>query len=327
MAHLLHPEVFQGARKRRAYFEGWYFKLISRDRSHVLALIPGIALGDGPQDAHAFIQAIDSRRNRVAYLRYPLEAFRPERDRFDVRIGSSRFHNGGLEVDHDGDGHVLRGEVSFWDIEPYPKTLFHRGIMGPFTYVPFMECRHGIVNLRQRLRGQLEFDGERFDFDDGEGYVEKDWGRSFPEDWIWLQANHFSDPRASFMFSVARIPWLGRQFTGQIAFLRTAGSFHRLATYNRAKIERLAIGRDQVEARIRHPSHLLEMDARFSPGGLLRAPKNGVMTRTIEETLSAEVSVRLTDRHGAVLFEDRSAQVGMEISEGAGRLAVPFENR
>ena len=86
MSHILNPEVFQGTHKRRHYFEGWYFKLISRDRSRVLALIPGIALGRTAEDAHAFIQVIDANRNRVAYLRYPLEAFHAQRSRFDIQI-------------------------------------------------------------------------------------------------------------------------------------------------------------------------------------------------------------------------------------------------
>ena len=43
---LWHPEAYQGSRKRRNYFEGWYYKLVNRDRSRSLALIPGLALGE-----------------------------------------------------------------------------------------------------------------------------------------------------------------------------------------------------------------------------------------------------------------------------------------
>ncbi|MBP7401451.1 MAG: hypothetical protein KBA30_02430 [Clostridia bacterium] len=323
MAHLWNPEVYQGAHRRRNYFEGWYYKLISADRTRVLALIPGIALGREAAEAHAFIQAIDARRGLVAYLRYPAEAFRASSGRFDVRIGGSRFSGEGVELRHDAGEHQLLGGIRFSDIEPYPKRGLHRGIMGPFTFLPGMECRHGVVNIRQRLHGRIVFDGVGMDFEGGEGYVEKDWGRSFPSAWIWLQAGHFEDPRASFLFSAARVPWLGRSFTGLISFLRAPDGVHRLATYNRAKIERLAIGRDRVDARILRPGLALELSARFAPGGVLRAPKDGRMERTIEETLSAEVEVRLTARDGRTLFRGTSGFAGMEISEGAERLAVP----
>ena len=172
---LWHPEAFQGTCKRRNYFEGWYYKLVNRDRSRSIALIPGIALGDRKEQAHAFLQAVDAQRGIVAYLRYPLSMFRADRRRVDVKVGDSHFHVEGLAVDYRDEKHELRGEIRFSDIEPYPVGGFHRGIMGPFNFVPFMECRHGVVNLRHRLEGQIFFDGETIDFSDGEGYLEKDW--------------------------------------------------------------------------------------------------------------------------------------------------------
>ncbi len=320
---LWHPEAFQGTCKRRNYFEGWYYKLVNRDRSRSIALIPGIALGDRKEQAHAFLQAVDAQRGIVAYLRYPLSMFRADRRRVDVKVGDSHFHVEGLAVDYRDEKHELRGEIRFSDIEPYPVGGFHRGIMGPFNFVPFMECRHGVVNLRHRLEGQIFFDGETIDFSDGEGYLEKDWGRSFPSAWIWLQAGHFAQEGASFMFSVAQIPWLGRRFTGLLCFLKTQDRFVRIATYNGAKMERLDVTADRVEARIRHPRGQLDMEAVLSPGNVLRAPKNGVMTDTIEETLEAVVTIRLTDRAGHIWFEGVSGHTGMEISDGASRLAVP----
>ena len=70
-----HPERFQGRHRRRNYFEGWYFKLIDRERESAMALIPGISLGDGPSERHAFIQLIDDRTAQVAYFRFPFEDF------------------------------------------------------------------------------------------------------------------------------------------------------------------------------------------------------------------------------------------------------------
>ncbi len=320
---LWHPEAYQGSRKRRNYFEGWYYKLVNRDRSRSLALIPGLALGERKDQAHAFLQAVDAQRGIVAYLRYPLSMFHADHRRVDVRIGNNRFQTTGFSVNHEDDTHTLQGEMRFTDIEPYPVGGLHRGIMGPFTFVPFMECRHGVVSLRHRLEGGLLFDGEWIDFTDGEGYVEKDWGRSFPSAWVWLQASHFAQPGTSFMFSVAQIPWLGRHFTGLLCFLKTKDRFIRIATYNGARIERLEITADRVEARIRHPRGRLDMEAVLSPGSVLRAPKNGVMIGSIEETLEAVVTIRLYDRAGHVWFEGTGSHTAMEISDGANRLAVP----
>jgi hypothetical protein len=148
----------------------------------------------------------------------------------------------------------------------------------------------------------------------GEGYIEKDWGTSFPESWIWLQANHFEEAGASFMFSVARIPWLKRSFTGLISFLRTDKGFYKFATYNRSKLTFIKNAGDTIEACLQSPTHILSFIADYKKGGILKAPKNGIMEREIEESITAEVSVCLSDRKGNTIFTGSSTCAGMEIS-------------
>ena len=186
IGRLWHPEVFQGRGKTRNYFEGWYYKLIDRDRSHVMALIPGIALGRAGEDPHAFIQFIDAVKGKVGYARFPFTEFVSEKQCFSVGIGENRFTRDHLKLDLRRDGLDIRGELHFFDILRFPGTLLSPGIMGPYTFVPFMECYHGIVNIRHRIEGTLVIGGEAVDLTGGEGYIEKDWGRSFPSSWVWL---------------------------------------------------------------------------------------------------------------------------------------------
>ena len=48
-----------------------------------------------------------------------------------------------------------------------------------------------------------------FKFNDGNGYIEKDWENPMPSSWIWIQTNNFKNSNSSIMISIARIPWLG----------------------------------------------------------------------------------------------------------------------
>ena len=54
-----HPEAFHGKGVERGFFEGWYVKLISADRSQRWAVIPGIFRGlkntDGPATDEACV--------------------------------------------------------------------------------------------------------------------------------------------------------------------------------------------------------------------------------------------------------------------------------
>jgi hypothetical protein len=317
IGRLWRPESFQGAHRKQDYFEGWYFKLIDQSRSTVLAVIPGIAIGKNGQDAHAFIQLIDAVTGKTEYFRFPFEDFSADANRFNVSIGANRFSDQGIEINLANESARISCKLQFDQIEKFPRSFFSPGIMGPFSFLPGMECYHGIVNISHTISGSLCFNGEETDMTGGEGYIEKDWGKSFPQSWIWMQANHFETRGASFMFSVARIPWLGRSFTGLISFLKTPSGFYRFATYNGGTIQRLRIAGDTITARLRNAAHTLDFTAAYTQGGILKAPKNGMMHREIEESITAEIKVSLTGRKGNTIFEGTSGRAGMELSNAA----------
>lgn len=309
-----HQEAYLGTHRKKGYFEGWYLKLIDAARTSVFALIPGVSIGKTKQESHAFIQLINALTGKTEYFRFAIEEFSAQRNRFDVRIGSNHFWDGGIEVALENETTSLRASLRFEDIEKYPTSLLHPGIMGPFSFVPGMECYHGIVNLRHTISGTMMYNNVPLDMSGGEGYIEKDWGKSFPEAWIWMQANHFSMYNASFMFSIARIPWLGTAFTGLICFLHTQQGFYRFATYNRSKVCRFHKDGERITALLQSPTHTLSFTATYAKGGILKAPKNGIMLREIEESITAEVSLTLQDRAGNILFQDASNRVGMELA-------------
>lgn len=312
---ILDPELFQGSLRRRGYFEGWYFKLRGAGGVEAAAAIPGVALGErGSQDSHAFVQFIAG--GRAEYFRYPLCDFDSGRNIFRVRIGGSEFGREGVRLNLHNENCDITGKLEFSNMVPFPRTLLRPGIMGPLSFVPGMECYHGVVSLRHDISGALEVEGRRVSYDGGVGYIEKDWGRSFPRAWVWVQANGFPGG-ASFLFSAAEIPFCGGSFRGFFALLWHEGRLRLFATYTGAKLLRLAEAGGATEAAIAGRGMRLEISARPGPGGLLKAPKNGAMENVIEESLQASVSVRLTDADGGVLFEGECASAGLERHEFA----------
>ena len=53
--------------------------------------------------------------------------------------------------------------------------------MGWYGYLPTMECFHGILSIDHKLKGALSIDDKKISFNNGRGYIEKDWGRNFPQ--------------------------------------------------------------------------------------------------------------------------------------------------
>jgi len=101
-------KYFQGNKKERRYFEGWYFKMVSEDGSSVLSLIPGVVYAKEKGKGHAFIQVINGNTGETGYHQYPLSAFTFSKDSFYVTIGGSTFSDRHLHLEI---GDSLTGDV------------------------------------------------------------------------------------------------------------------------------------------------------------------------------------------------------------------------
>jgi tocopherol cyclase len=289
----LNPDAYHGRGKRPPFFEGWYFKVVDASGQHRYSIIPGIFTSDDPEKHHAFVQVLDGRTGHSTYHSYPPQEFWAAEGEFDLRIGPNRFTSERLSLQIESPERVVRGELRFSGVTPWPVTLTSPGIMGWYAWVPFMETYHGVVSLDHGIQGTLAMDGEVIDFAGGRGYTEKDWGKSFPETWVWFQTNHFEQPGTSLTASVAIIPWLFRSFAGFIVGLWHQGTLYRFATYTGARIENLDIADQQVTWAVRDDHCRLEMRAVRVEGGLLRAPTALDMSRRTAETLSATVEIEL----------------------------------
>ena len=314
MIRLYNPGVFQGNLRKKNYFEGWYFKQVTKDLSHTFSFIPGISLVRN--DPHSFIQVMDGSTGFTDYIRYPLEGFRWERKELFVKVGSSVFTRTGIVLDIESERTVVKGEIDFRNIIRYPKSIFSPGIMGWYSFVPFMECNHGIVSVNHDLTGEISFNNNVIRFDGGKGYIEKDWGVSFPEAWIWVQSNNFNEHDTSFMLSIAKIPWMGRYFIGLISFLYLNKQFYLFSTYNKSFFS--VSGNDKYALEIILTNRTSELKIRVIKNSFcdLKAPVAGEMSRRIKESIDSEVQLHLSDRNVNQEYEGTGKNVGLEIIEG-----------
>ncbi|MBH1941774.1 hypothetical protein I5677_12800 [Mobilitalea sibirica] len=309
---IFYPELFQGKYKKKNYFEGWYFKLIDPTMKHAIAVIPGVSIGSGMQDSHAFIQVL-LNNNTVEIFRFHYTDFSYNEKKFEIRIANNYFSRDKIHLNLIGKDIIIKGKLSFYNIIKLPKTILKPGIMGYFSYIPFMECYHGIVNIHHNIQGFLGICQNQIDFTSGYGYIEKDWGKSFPKSWIWLQSNHFGEYDVSVMFSIADIPLFGYSFPGFISFIRLAEEIYVFATYTGAKLCQLKILKDYIWIVLKDRKYYLKIKVYHTNGGILKAPKNGFMKRDIIESINAKVEVQLTDIHRNIIFKGTGTNTGLEI--------------
>ena len=299
----------------RSCFEGWYFKLVDGAGERPRAVIPGVFLGN---EAHAFIQLLDGRKGTSAYHRFPLSEFRADAAHFDISIGRSRFCREGIYLDigarETEAQQAVSGTIDFSDWHGWPVTLASPGVMGPYSFVPFMECNHGILSMDHRLSGSLTLDDDTAAYAGGRGYIEKDWGRGFPSGYVWTQSNHFGEEGVSISASVARIPWLTGSFRGfLIGFLR-GDRLYRFTTYTGARIEQLSVDDRCYRIVVRDRVHRLEIHATRSGGGLLHAPYDQRMIERVAETMTSQVDICLKRLHGnSLLYEGTGVHGCLEV--------------
>jgi tocopherol cyclase len=319
---LRRPEAFHGTGVTRGFFEGWYVKLVSADRTQRWAVIPGIFRGldqpgQPPRD-EAFVQVLNGSTGESWYHVYPTADFVASSDTFDVTVGGNRFSAAGATLDLP----QLSGRVAFTSpLDPWPVTWRSPGIMGWYGLVPFMECYHGVVSFGHGLAGTIDVLGQATSFDGGRGYLEKDWGKAFPAGYVWMHSNHIdADPTASLVSSVAIIPWLRSSFRGFIVGLKHHGQLYRWATYNRSSEVSLEIDDSHVRWTLSGPDGVLRLSAERVRGGLLHAPLRTAMHQRVEETMDGVITLRHEDLQGRTLLDGQAVCAGMEVFGDIDRL-------
>ena len=299
----------QHASRRRPFFEGWYFK--HAGESCAFAAIPGIYRGQDKSQDHAFVQILFSSPPENRFVPYPVEAFLCEEQGFEVRIGPNIFSLEGIRLSIPEIG--LEAALTYDHHVLLQTSLFSPTIMGPFAYLPGMQCRHGVLSLWHGVNGEVCYQQRRLAFSGADGYIEKDWGGVFPESWVWMQCGNHD---VTLMCAVATIPLKPIHFTGVICVLRIGTKQFRFATYNGVHISRLDLKADAVRVEMERKGQRLSIEACNNEFGFLQAPSRTGMDRRISESVSARFRVEMLDHGETLLCGEYTG--GLEMLEAQG---------
>lgn len=276
------------------YFKGYYFKCSENDKS--FAMIP--ALHHDGKRRNASLQIITE--DKVYIVPYSNIKFK----KGIIKLGRNLFSEKGMSLNVDYDGCKINGKVYF----KKPEKLKY-DIMGPFKYVPFLQCRHSVVSMMHSVKGEIIINDINYSFNNGVGYIEGDRGRSFPKEYIWTQC-HFKN--GSLMLAVADIPFLGFSFKGIIGAVVIDGTEYRIATYLGAKISHA--GNNAVI--IRQGKYKLYAKLLEEKHQDLNAPVNGEMIRTIHESVSCRAYYKFSYKNRTLVeFESDNASFEYEMRE------------
>lgn len=277
--------------QQKDYFKGWYLKCSNENKT--IAFIPAFHQSNHEKTASLQVITDDAAFNihfqNLEYREKPLH----------IKIGENVFSEKGIRLNIKNDKLSANGTLHFHGLSP-----IQYDIMGPFKFVPLMQCRHNVYSMRHRIDGQIAVNGQQYVFRNGIGYIEGDCGSSFPKEYIWTQC-HFNN--SSLMLSVADIPFFGFHFTGIIGVILLNGKEHRIATYLSAKVKHMS--KDSVT--VRQGDYQLTAKLLRNNPQLLAAPSHGLMNRTIHESASCKAYYRFLYK-GKVLCEFTSNRASFE---------------
>lgn len=277
---------------QKDYFKGWYFKC--SNETNTIAFILAFHRNNNQETASLQVITDDTAFN------IPFPSLQYWENPLTVKTGENIFSEKGIRMDIKNDTLSANGALRFSGLSP---ILYD--IMGPFRFVPFMQCRHSVYSMRHRIDGKITVNEQQYVFRNGIGYIEGDCGSSFPKEYIWTQC-HFNT--GSLMLSVADIPFIGFHFTGIIGIVLLNGKEHRIATYLGAKVQHM----DKNSVTVKQGDYQLTAKLLQKNSNPLAAPNHGLMNRTIHESASCKAYYRFLYK-GKALFEFISNRASFEL--------------
>ncbi|MFV0396137.1 MAG: tocopherol cyclase family protein [Coprobacillaceae bacterium] len=281
---------YHGEIIKKTYFEGWYYKITSEEFS--LAIIIGV--NKNTEDDHGFIQTLDTISGKEQYVRFSMREVHITNEPFCIRVGNNYFSQDTIKLNIQKDINV-RVNVKLGNQHMLDSSLYAPTIMGPFSYIPRMECIHTVYSLYHQVIGNITINDKKISTLHSIGYMEKDRGTSFPKQYFWLQSNHVNVPKkASIFLSIASIPLKITKFTGIIMVLMLGEKQLRFGSYYGAKVKVLKqIDNKGYKIIITQGEYKVCLKVYLGRTHALAAPTVGEMTHTVHETLEAKAVVHV----------------------------------
>ncbi len=277
---------FQGNLNNTRYFEGWYTRITNPINGNSTVVILGVCLN--PKHSFGFLQWFDSS-HEVHFKEYSIDQCTFRHDpTWSVNIGGNTLSEKQLFVNDAG----LAISVKFEHVAVLPRGIWGDGVLGPASYINALPCNHAVIGLY--AMGALQSHQDR-----GTAvlaYLEKDWGKAFPEKHIWLQA-FFPGQEGSLMLAVAELNFFGVRVNVYTATLKVGEHCHLFNQYQFARMTMLQVDKESVDLTFTFKRKKLQVKARMQDSVELRSPSRGGMDGVVRESLNASVEVAFN--HGS----------------------------
>lgn len=324
------------------FFEGWYFRLTLPNCGQTFAfmysiddpaggtpLAGGSAQILGPDEQYlcrtlpnphqfwAWPDALGLGHWRYSSLPQPAQYLAAQEFDTHVQEGyqvTATWHQGRLRDPR-------TGAIATWQYTTQPcygwgnPHAAQLATAGWLSYWPIFEPGWQILMAHGRSSGWIEWQGQRYTFEQAPAYAEKNWGSAFPTKWFWIQANAFAEhPDLTVTAAGGRRQVLTWMESVGLVGIHYQGQFYSWQSWDSQvawQVEPWGDWRIQAQNQAYHVELHGTTDR---PGAYVRVPTREGLVFNCRDTTQGRLTLTLRDcRRKVILLQATTDLAGLEI--------------
>jgi tocopherol cyclase len=201
---------------------------------------------------------------------------------------------------------------------------FQQSTAGWLSALPIFEPGWQILMAHGLATGWIEWQGERYEFTNAPAYSEKNWGRSFPQQWFWLNCNCFDqEPDLALTAGGGRRSVLGKMEEVAMIGIHCQGKFYEFVPWN-AQFDWQIKPWGQWQLQAENDHFQVELVGNTTlPGTIVQVPTQNGLAGCCRDTTrgSLQLIVRERDQNsqpGRIVIAASSSLAGLEVGGDLG---------
>jgi tocopherol cyclase len=185
---------------------------------------------------------------------------------------------------------------------------------GLMSYLPIFEPGWQILMAHGLATGWIDWNGDRYEFINAPAYSEKNWGRSFPQKWFWINCNSFvCHPDLALTAGGGRRKVLWWMESVGMICIHYQGKFYEFVPWNSQVSWRVQPwGRWEMQAS-NHQFEVLLVGKCDRSGTFVRVPTEDGLCFRCRDTMNGRLLLELREINGRTLLRTESFLCGLEV--------------
>jgi len=193
---------------------------------------------------------------------------------------------------------------------------------GWLSFLPIFEPGWQVLMAHGLATGWIEWQGKRYEFSNAPAYSEKNWGRSFPEKWFWINCNSFNETVGLAITAGGgkrKVLWM----TEEVAMIgiHYRDQFYEFVPWN-AQISWQIQPWGEWRMQAINQDFKIELTGTTDLAGtMVSTPTEQGLVMCCRDTLKGQLTIDLRTRQGDLIVTASSNHAGLEVGGDTWNLA------